>query len=147
MITLVTAMRYLVLLAVVMLAGCGSGQPLGQVTGTVTLDGQPLGNVLVIFAPSRGSESQSSRSVGISDAAGKFELKTEDGSLGALVGAHRVVVEDLAVADAPRDDEGSILAMPPNRVPERYRSALTTTATADVKSGSQQVAVELYSTP
>src|SRR5262245_58358957 len=62
---------------VMALVGCGANQQLGQVDGVVTLDGQPLGNVLVVFVPDGGRPVV--RSAGVSDSAGKFQLKTEEG--------------------------------------------------------------------
>ncbi|HZL88859.1 MAG TPA: hypothetical protein VFB96_10840 [Pirellulaceae bacterium] len=126
--------------------GCGARQPLAPVDGIVTLDGQPLGNVLVVFVPD-GSGGPVSRATGIADAAGRFELKTEDGRLGAAVGSYRIVVEDLALQDAPRDPDGTILVMPPTRIPDRYASTLTTTAAAQVEQGRRPMKVELSSGP
>ena len=54
------------------LGGCGSGDDrpeLGQVTGTITMDGTPLTGTVVVFSPDNGRPSR-----GKTDAEGKYEL-------------------------------------------------------------------------
>lgn len=76
--------------------GCGSGgPPLGQVSGTVTLDGEPVTNGLVTFTPEAGGRG----STGKTDASGKYTLSFVEGP-GALVGTHKVTVTTLKEAAA-----------------------------------------------
>ncbi|MEQ1826365.1 MAG: hypothetical protein ABL921_10470 [Pirellula sp.] len=74
--------------------GCGGESvPTAAVEGTVKLDGKPLDRILVEFWPDAGGP----RSMGETDAAGKFKLASEDGKgKGAVVGSHKVVLKDTA---------------------------------------------------
>jgi hypothetical protein len=73
-------------------AGCGGKYDLGQVEGTVTLDGKPLAEASVTFSPlNAGAESPGSS--GITDSNGKYSLSlVVDETSGALVGKHQVVI-------------------------------------------------------
>jgi hypothetical protein len=73
--------------------GCfGSKREAYEVTGTVTLNGQPLEFVQVEFWP---EVSGGIRSTGTTDAEGKFTLKTDDGlATGASPGRHKVALRD-----------------------------------------------------
>lgn len=80
--------------------GCGSGGPeLGEVTGIVTMDGQPVANALVTFTPKEGGRS----STGATDASGKYVLAFVDGP-GAMVGVHQVTVTTLQQAATPASE-------------------------------------------
>ena len=68
--------------------GCGSGNPAtAKVTGTVTVDGQPIQGAVVVFHPATGRAA-----TGVTDAAGKFALTTFEGQDGALPGEHKVAI-------------------------------------------------------
>jgi hypothetical protein len=70
------------------LSGCGAGGPeLGEVEGTVTLDGQPLPYATVEFLPEGGRPS-----IGRTDPNGHYELRFTETRKGALVGTHVVTV-------------------------------------------------------
>ena len=78
------------LLLAVSCTGCGSGDapPLGAVSGTVTLDGDPLEGVIVVFKPTEGRPA-----VGTSDAEGKYSLEYAYKVSGCKVGANKVSFE------------------------------------------------------
>lgn len=59
----------------VVLAGCG-GEKTVSISGTVTLDGQPIEDCQVVFQPkgTKGGEVGLFDSVGLTDAAGKYTL-------------------------------------------------------------------------
>lgn len=135
--------------------GCGpSGPPLGTVSGTVTMDGQPLSNALVTFTPAEGGRS----STGKTDASGKYELAFVE-SKGALIGTHKVSVTTIAevAASAPvssdseeyakqamggsQSDYDSAKVTEP--IPAKYNTA--TTLTFEVKSGSNTYDIPLES--
>ncbi|MDZ4687529.1 MAG: carboxypeptidase-like regulatory domain-containing protein [Planctomycetaceae bacterium] len=72
--------------------GCGGGSSgdmnYAGVNGVVTLDGKPVGGATVAFAP----KGKGSMSMGLTDAGGRFELKSATGKTGAAVGDHDVTV-------------------------------------------------------
>jgi hypothetical protein len=70
-----------------MVAGCGqSGPEVAPVSGRITVDGQPMENVDVVFQP----EDSRSPSYGRTDKDGHYTLGYKRGVQGALVGAHAV---------------------------------------------------------
>lgn len=83
----------------VLLGGCGRSD-IGQVDGTVTLDGQPLPDVLVEFEPVNGGRSSS----GKTDAQGKYVLDYTSSEQGAMVGEHIVRI---TAAETEVDEEGN----------------------------------------
>jgi hypothetical protein len=89
----------LVLAILAAAAGCQHEPPFrfAPVQGTVTWGGKPLTGVIVVFwaDPATGTpEPCSSEST---DAAGRYELHTEQGETGAIVGRHRVCIVDSRV--------------------------------------------------
>ena len=85
-----------VLLATTCLAaiGCDGGK-YSAVSGIVTVDGQPIANVRVVFAPEAVGDNHSPGpwSKGVSDESGRFTLRTRHGDPGAVVGPHKVGFE------------------------------------------------------
>lgn len=95
------ACRGLVLLPIAMalgwMSGCGgSGAGLVPVSGTIKLDGQPLGQAQILFVPiaatTADAELASVQSAGVTDAQGKYQLLTLDHGPGAVPGKHKVEV-------------------------------------------------------
>ena len=84
----------LVALAISVIAGCGEGGDQATapvpVSGTVTFEGQPVAGAYVAFRPEGKTRGGGGRA--ITDASGKYELKSPDGRLGAPVGNYRVIV-------------------------------------------------------
>jgi hypothetical protein len=83
------------------LAGRGNYPPLGQVSGRVTLAGQPLPNATVRFAPKdpiygegqNGKRLAASVSMGVTDDNGNYTLMYVKDVNGAYVGMHTVMIE------------------------------------------------------
>jgi len=74
-------------------AGCSSSAKYNdQVEGTVTLDNQPLGGVVVMFIPEGEAGPGIIASRAISDDQGHFKMEREDQKPGALLGKHRIVI-------------------------------------------------------
>jgi hypothetical protein len=77
--------------------GCGSSNyPLAQVTGKVTKSGKPVSGASISFQPmaSSGNANAGPGSFGITDAEGRYELKTfREKTTGAVIGRHRVTVQ------------------------------------------------------
>jgi hypothetical protein len=122
----------LVLISAVALvaAGCSKSDrpPLGVVTGSVTLDGQPLADVLVLFTPD--SAGRTSRAVTGRD--GHYQLAYLRDIMGANLGRH--VVRITTVTDEKRGKE---------RLPKRYHAA--TTLEAVVEPGPNKIDFALTS--
>jgi len=76
------------------LAGCGgaSGPDLGTVSGTVTMDGNPLANAEVIFNPVTESEVRGRGSSARTNANGYYSLEYTYDKKGAIPGEHQVTI-------------------------------------------------------
>ncbi len=115
--------KSLAVLCILVLAafpGCGSGDSIAKVEGTVTLDGKPLADIRVNFQPENKSDEGAMGSFGLTDAAGKFGLQMSDGKgQGAAVGRHHVTLADKLAEDAEDSDAG-IRKGPKSRIPARY---------------------------
>ena len=114
------------------LVGCGGAptdQPdLGTVTGTVTMNGQPLTNVMVVFSPENGRSS-----MGVTDAEGNYELEYVGDTKGAKIGQHKVSITT-AQTDSSEESGGEESEAPAKEtIPPMYNSQ--TTLTEEVKPG------------
>ena len=91
-----TSARVALLLAIVsIIAGCQrSPYELAPVEGTVTIDGRPLTNARIMFAPvAKGGEIEAGKpAVGRLGADGSFTLTTYGDNDGAVVGEHWVTI-------------------------------------------------------
>ncbi len=134
--------RAVVLLAALSLTlfpflGCGRGAPsLGKVSGTVTLDGEPLPLAKIEFQP---KETGKSPSYARTDEAGNYTLMYSVDLPGALPGEHTVRITTYR-------QEHQEIGPPkefPERLPARYNSE--TDLTREVTSGSQTIDFELES--
>lgn len=126
-------------------SGCGPVDEFASVQGTLHVAGAPAANILVIFTPESGDGRALPRSAGVTDADGHFLLRTDDGRQGAIVGTHRVTVEDMDPYTVQRTDRPpSAGERPPApRVPPGYSAAATTPLTARVTAGGASVELEV----
>lgn len=125
---MIRQLTVLTLVSIVGVAGCGggSGFKVVPVSGTVTLDGEPLANATVTFLPqATGAPDAGPASVGETDASGKFTLKTGGGEIGAVVASHQVMITTVKDAGAGAEDDNVYAEAEPERVPARYNSATT----------------------
>lgn len=134
------------------LTGCGGkgDRPeLGEVTGTVTMDGQPLSGVTVVFTPDDGRPAR-----GKTDAEGKYELTYIGQTRGAKLGHHRVEIasseegeEDAEAATAGESTAAAKSPAKPGKVkiPARYNAK--SVLEAEVKAGPNVFDFKLESKP
>ena len=122
-------------------AGCsrrrGEVPPLGQVSGVVSLDDQPLPRASVAFVPyERGNASY-----GFTDDAGRYTLEYGVKQPGAVVGRHRV---EIRTGGEGRDKDGNFVEMA-ERLPAKYH--LKSELTATVGPESNEIDFKLGSRP
>jgi hypothetical protein len=120
------------LLAALAIAGCGGNADLAIVHGKVTLDGQPLPDAFVVFAPT----SKGTTSYGKTDASGQYEMMFSDAEKGAWIGENLVRINTGDVASGGK-------AWPKERVPVVYNTQTTLKAT--VQRGDNTFDFELNS--
>lgn len=142
------------LLLTVALTGCGSKYNLHPVTGTVTLDGEPLENATVTFQAAGDGSSAS----GTTDASGVYSLVDirPDGGPGAQPGDYIVSVSwteppevDLSQMDSSSPDYDEYVRRAANadpnarpkssKFPAAYRDGKTSGLTATVTAGNNQL--------
>jgi hypothetical protein len=85
-------------------AGCQRGLTWNRVPaeGTLTKDGRPLRGIQVVFLADADAGTQGPRAIGITDEAGHYRLRTDNGDEGAVVGKYRVLVLDVGAANKQR---------------------------------------------
>jgi hypothetical protein len=122
--------------AAVFFAGCGGEKapPLGRVTGTVTLDGQPVPDAAVTFA---GANPGDSPSIGKTDATGNYELSYSRRYKGATIGEHTVYISTYQ----PKTDENPQTKK--ELIPAKYNGKSELKAT--VKRGANKLPFDLKS--
>jgi hypothetical protein len=131
--------RLLVLAVLALLsAGCGRGAPYrtAAVSGRVTLNGQPLAGVAVLFQPlpAPGSVNADPSSAGITDAEGRYTLRLLGiESKGAILGKHKV-----RITPVEKDEAAGPPQAPAQLLPPRYNKE--TTLECVVPSGGNDAA-------
>lgn len=93
--------------------GCGGPGNVGTVTGTVTLDGQPLPDALVTFTPT----GEGSPSAGRTDSNGVYKLMYTREAEGAELGDHTVRITTYSQGNPDGDPP---VAATPEKVPSKY---------------------------
>ncbi|VTS02822.1 Uncharacterized protein OS=Rhodopirellula sallentina SM41 GN=RSSM_06098 PE=4 SV=1 [Gemmata massiliana] len=131
-------------------SGCGSGPEFAEVEGTVTLDGKPLPSVEVVFLPDAEKKTQGPTSACYTDDNGHYKLRCDGaGRAGALVGTHRVCVQDIAAMPPPAGHplEAEFRSRPHGlRVPQKYSDTRQTPFhDIEVRPGTQTVDLKLTS--
>jgi hypothetical protein len=138
------ASRLAILVAVLVLSGCSHGAPLGQVDGTLHLDGAPIADVMVTFIP---EDRKLPQSTALTDAEGRFHLRCNNGAMGAAVGQHRVVLLDAAQAPSGKAKDDDELPegkdAPASRIPFKYARPDKTPLRQSIETGSQDVVIEV----
>src|SRR5215204_1838971 len=130
---------WLALGLVAVLCGCNKSDPsLVPVTGTVTVNDQPLANATVTFIPKDGTPGFGG--VGKTDAAGKYTLKgSRDDAPGIPPGEYRVVVSKRLMPDGsevPASDNTPPMNSPAREtLPDAYSSMAASTLSATVQPG------------
>ena len=125
------------------LAGCGGGgsdQPeLGQVKGTITMDGSPLADVSVTFSPDSGRPA-----TGKTDVAGNYELIYIRNTPGCKLGHNKVMISNSTEEDEMEQEGDDAVQTAPsdeNEIPAKYNDK--TTLEADVQPGENSFNFDL----
>src|SRR4051812_26080039 len=138
------APRIFAILLISSAIGCGKKPPeSGLVEGTVRINGQPHGGIIVRFMPDpeKNGVNSSINAQGKSDSQGKYTLKhvfENKGEDGAPVGWHRVVLEDASHGPTPQGQ-----SPPPPLFPQTYSSPGTTPLMKEVKAGTQTIDLDV----
>jgi len=137
-----------------LLVGCsGDGgpanrRPTKKVTVTVMYKGAPLENANVTFINQTG---EAAPAYGKTDAQGKAKMKTYVEGDGAVVGAHKVLIDKSEAVggqtvdvDSPQYNPNAPPATVKYHIPQKYSNPATSGLTAEVKdSGPNEFTFEL----
>lgn len=121
--------------------------PLVKVSGTITLDGEPLANAVVVFEGEDGSFSFAE-----TDSRGRYALKFDSQSRGTTQGRKTVRISmNRRLLGLNSNDEGgpgdsaggSFKKQPTERIPEKYN--LRSTLSAHVTASARRFDFDLFS--
>src|SRR5262245_37433728 len=127
----------LVVACILVVSGC-SGPNAASVTGSVTLDGQPLDNANVAFYPDGGNGAPAN---GQSDANGNYTLSTGTDA-GLSPGKYIAIV--IKTKDPPQPYDKTGAEIPPIPItPAKYGSTTTSDLRVDVKPGKNSIPLAL----
>lgn len=127
------------ILAAALPAGCGE-KPLGpsaEVTGVVTLDGNPLTDAEVQLVP-KNPDAGLGVHVGKTDAAGRFRITRDAPNNPVKPGTYSVLVSKLTGGNDPSKPGGGMDAQK-NEVPPSYQDRSITPLTAEVRDGANDI--------
>ena len=117
------------LLMTIVVSGCQKeGPQIGQVSGLITLDGEPLPSAGVRF-----KQKGFRPSLGVTDENGRYELKYLEDVQGAVVGEHEVVIDRIPTVEG----------QPVRSLPDRYNKETELKRT--VEPGKNEINFELTS--
>jgi hypothetical protein len=116
--------HWLLGVALVPVLGCAQAGPkIVPVSGVVTLNGKPLADATVTFAPvapDGENNAAGDSSIGKTNANGEYTLTTSRGVPGAIVGKHRVRVSLFAQQQNPESDAPLPPGAVKDKIPVRY---------------------------
>jgi hypothetical protein len=126
-------------LCILLCVGCISGcadKNWGYVTGTVTLNGQPIGPGSLMFEPDDATGVTSTSAIAHFGEDGKFELHSAGNRKGAPVGKYNVMVQG-----GGKEDFGDERVDPNKKspIPGKYLNHRLSGLTAEIKAGSQTI--------
>lgn len=135
----------LILTTIITTLGCGSGPRMQPVTGTVTYKGAPVvGANVTLNVVGETAEAKPAR--GVTDANGKFSVKTYfapgDDRAGALLGHYKITLEKFPQVSGIADPykPGGIVK---NELPAKYASVQQSPFEKEVTAGSNDFTLEL----
>lgn len=122
-------------MALVVYSGCQK-QDWGYVTGTVTVDGQPVGPGTLVFEPADKERRNAPSSLAYFDEQGQFEVVSVGKQKGAQAGKYYVVI--MEGAPGVLADENAPAQVKPSQIPPRY-SDYDAGLTAHIEPGDQVI--------
>lgn len=120
--------------------GCSVGPEFGKVAGKVVIPGHAADRLRIEFHPDATAGTAGPSSSGETDEQGNFQLScaTDAGvKEGAIVGQHRVVLQDLRLAES---ETGRGI---PQRIRREHAEVLSTPLVVEVKPGEQEIVLDL----
>lgn len=136
--------RFVAACIAVTICGCGKPKPppIVEVKGTVTLDNAPLPSVRIRFFPTFPGFGGEVIAEGVSDKNGAYSL-TCNGTPGACIGTHRVVIEEGPLPPGTSGESGEaqmrmtryLQSLTNRPIPPHYGNLAQSPLTVEVKAG------------
>jgi hypothetical protein len=125
-------------LAILLIGGCGKGD-WGYLSGTVKLNGQPVGPGTITFEPTDSERAGSFASFGED---GQYTVISAGRKEGARVGEYRVLIQGGSTFG-----EETVGPRPASKIPARYANPTTSDLKVTIESGSKTVDFDLQPRP
>jgi hypothetical protein len=125
-----------VLCGLLFLSGCGGDierPEIATVTGTVTLDGNPIDHGIVYFYPDSTKGTKGPMAMAEIGPDGKYSIKSAGDRDGAIIGFHQIRVEIRQPPKDERDTQPELMTLP--KFNDQKQSGLT----GEVKAGTENV--------
>ncbi len=136
------ALYFVILGSMTGLSGCGGGgRETVEVTGIITLDGQPVADAAVMFSGPEGGSPTTART----DAMGHFTLQAVAGSNGVAVSKLQATGTAVVGEDGLMPSSGAP-AVSESVLPKKYADFRTSGLVVDVAKGMAEVKLDLSST-
>lgn len=137
----------LLLICQVFCVGCAGefGPELVPVTGTITLDGQPVQQAVIRFLPDNSKGTKGPIALGVVESSGRYSLTSPGGRDGVIEGHHLVTI--ICEEQAEREVSEGVFETVGDKchVPAHYASEKTSELTAEVTTDSNEVNFDLRS--
>jgi hypothetical protein len=111
-----------------------------KVEGVVTLDGEKVSGVMVMFLPVKKAEGKPA--FGVTDEEGTFTLSTSNPGDGAVPGEYKVVITENATANKQGNTNKGA---PRKRIPKQYSDQNTSSLTFQVNPERKRIQINLQS--
>lgn len=125
------------------LAGCSDGPELGEVTGTVLQNGQPVPFAYVMFQPIDPPGTYASA---YTNTEGEYELQFSPSANGAMIGRHEVTIRTSSKDEIEVEDKATgKMVVPP--LPQGYQERLQVQFEREVQPGDNLHDFEIANAP
>ena len=143
-------LKFVSLAFALLVCGCFGAATETLVNGTLTIDGQPMENVLVTFHPIEDPDAKKLVASGLTNADGEFTLKRDGGEEPKLgVGAYKVTLSEgeipdgIAESNDPLARQTYLLSLAHRPLPVVYARHVDTPLKVDVVGGKTSYALEI----
>ena len=143
-------LKFMVLAVVLLICGCFGSAAETTVNGTLSIEGQPVENVLVTFHPAENPDSETLIASGLTNANGEFTLTCDDGEEPNIpVGNYLVTLTEgevpatVAASKAPLAAQSYLLSLAHRPLPVAYARHVDTPLKVDVVGGKTIYALEI----
>ena len=141
---------FIVFVAVLLICGCFGAATETTVNGTLTIEGQPVENVLVTFYPAENPDSEKLVASGLTNASGEFSLTCDDDEEPNIaVGNYLVTLTEgeipatVAASEVPLAEQSYLLSLAHRPLPVVYARHVDTPLKVNVVGGKTTYALEI----